>query len=319
MNNQILNHSSDNFISVTHEDFHFQRAKDMMKKYPQEMRAIMGNYWPSALIILAIVGTQFAVAGLLHEENIWITLAAAYFFGAFLNHALYVFIHEAAHNLVFKTEFKNRIMGMVCDLSLVVPGSMAFRKYHLIHHIRMGYYGVDMDIAHVNEAKFVGNSTFKKAIWYLFLGIAQATRPIRLKETALFDPWVFTNLIVQIIVSSLVVYFFSFTALIYLLASTIFGLGLHVVGARWVAEHYIFDDDQETYSYYGPLNPVIFNVGYHVEHHDLVKIAWPNLPKVKKIAPEFYDHLKFHPSYSKLLFRYLTDKKMTAFRRLVRG
>ncbi|CAG8799102.1 12159_t:CDS:2, partial [Racocetra fulgida] len=43
---------------------------------------------------------------------------------------------------------------------------------------------------------------------------------------------------------------------------------LHPVAARYIQEHYTFDDGQETYSYYGRLNKIFMNIGYHNEHHD---------------------------------------------------
>ena len=75
---------------------------------------------------------------------------------------------------------------------------------------------------------------------------------------------------------------------------------------------------QETYSYYGPLNKVSFNVGYHNEHHDIVTVPWSKLPEVRRIAPEFYDSLQSYSSWSSLLVRFIRDSNITLYNAIVR-
>ena len=104
----------------------------------------------------------------------------------------------------------------------------------------------------------------------------------------------------------------------YLLASTILAVGLHPLGARWIQEHYVFTPGQETYSYYGPLNKVSFNVGYHNEHHDLVSTPWARLPRIRAVAPEFYEPLRAHYSWTALLVEFPSDRRITLFSRIVR-
>ena len=62
---------------------------------------------------------------------------------------------------------------------------------------------------------------------------------------------------------------------------------------------------QDTFSYYGPMNYVLYNGGYHVEHHDFPRVSWRKLPKITAIAPEFYSSIPHHTSYLEVMLRFI--------------
>jgi len=134
----------------------------------------------------------------------------------------------------------------------------------------------------------------------------------------MWDRWFFVNLACLAVYDAAIVYFCGWAGLLYLVFSFFFSIGLHPVGARWIQEHYTNDPGQETYSYYGPINRVCLNMGYHNEHHDLPSIPWNNLPRLRALAPEFYDKLKFHPSWTRLLFQFIFDRHYSLFSRIER-
>ena len=205
------------------------------------------------------------------------------------------------------------------DLPNLLPAAISFGIYHLKHHAHQGHYEVDADIPNQWEARLVGDKWYGKAIWLFFFPIFQLTRPPRLKAIAMWNSWTVVNVLAVLGYGLAVFFVCGWLGLWYLGCSFFFSVGLHPVGARWVQEHYTLDPDQETFSYYGPINRVALNVGYHNEHHDFPSIAWNNLPKLRALAPEFYDSLRSHSSWTRLLIQFLFDRRYTLFSRVERS
>ena len=310
----------DTFIEVDYPEPHRDRARAILRAHP-EVRQLFGRTPATAALIVAVVAFQLVIAWALRAQPWWLVVAVAWFVGAFANHALFVFIHEVSHNLIHRKKWANQLWGIVANLPLVVPSSASFSIYHLKHHQYQGDYDLDADVAGRWEARLVGRSTLGKVLWELLFPIFQSVRVARFsrKSTIPFATrWVVLNIVVQFAFDALVWWLWGPWALLYLALSLWFSVGFHPLGARWIQEHFVVVPGQETYSYYGPLNTVAFNVGYHNEHHDFPFVAWNRLPALKALAPEFYDSLYSHRSWVRLWLRFLFDRNLTLYSRIVR-
>ncbi|MFL5339828.1 MAG: fatty acid desaturase [Gemmataceae bacterium] len=298
---------------------HKKRTREIIKSHP-EIRELIGRNPYTFLVILVGVGAQLGLAWGLREASWWLVVLLAYVVGAFACHTLFVCIHECAHNLLFQNRALNTLSGILANLPLVFPSSVSFQKYHLKHHSYQGVEELDADMPFHWEARLINNRVVGKALWLLFYPLFQLLRPFRLtKEISLVDGWTVVNWIVQVGFMASVVYFFDARATVYLVASFFFSIGLHPLGARWIQEHYLTHGDQETKSYYGVLNTLNLNVGYHNEHHDFPSIPWNKLPKIKAAARSYYDSLGCHTSYTALLFRFLFDRNLSVYSRMARS
>jgi sphingolipid delta-4 desaturase len=306
------------FVHSGKPEPHRIRTKQILKEFP-ELRNLIGKNPFTMVVIIGLVGSITGVAWLVRDQSWWIVFAVAYLFGAFVNHALFVMIHECTHQLLFKNRLANRWAAIFANLPHIMPGAISFEKYHLKHHSFQGIHELDADLPNKWEAKLINNSFIGKTLWLLFFPLFQGTRVSRLKEIKFFDGWVVVNIVAQIVFTAAIWYFMGGHAVAFFFISFWFSIGLHPVGARWVQEHYLtFDSQQETYSYYGPLNLTAFNVGFHNEHHDFPSIPWNKLPEIKKTAPEYYDTLLYHTSWTKLFFRFLFEQEISLFHRIVR-
>ena len=306
------------YIRVESAEPHVARGRQILAAHP-ELRALAGPQATSAVWIALLVTVQIATAVALGNQSWHIWLPLAYLVGATIDHALWVLIHETAHNLIFSARLGNRAAALAANLPLVFPAAMSFCKYHLLHHRHMGEMELDADLAGPDEARLVGRSSFLKTLWLAaFVLVVGTLRPRRLTRVPFVDRWTTINLLVQAAAVIAFVWWAGWAPLKYLLASSVLAVGFHPLGARWIQEHYVFTEGQETYSYYGPLNRVSFNVGYHNEHHDLMTVPWSSLPRIRAAAPEFYDTLRSHGSWTGLLIAFLRDRNITLFSRIVR-
>jgi sphingolipid 4-desaturase/C4-monooxygenase len=306
------------FIYSGKQEPHRIRTKQILRQHP-EMRKLIGKNPATFFAILGLVGFQVLLAGWLSSQSWWLVIGCAYLLGAFADHALFVMIHECAHHLLFKNRSGNRWAAMLANLPQLFPSAISFERYHIKHHSFQGVHELDADLPNYWEARLINNYFIGKVIWLLFYPFFQTFRISRLKEIKPFDKWVAINFTLQIVFIVIIAKLLGIKAIIFLLCSFFFSVGLHPLGARWIQEHYLTNSkEQETYSYYGVLNRVAFNVGYHNEHHDFPSVPWNKLPQIRKTAPGFYDSLSYHTSWSKLFFRFLFDKEISLFSRIIR-
>lgn len=305
------------FVWSAEREPHRGRTQEILARHP-EVRALIGRNPYTALLIVGTVALQLSVAYLLRDASWWWIFGAAYLVGAFADHALFVMVHECAHNLVFRRGWMNLVAAIVANLPQLFPSAISFRRYHLKHHAYQGVHELDADLPSYWEARLIQQWFVGKTLWLLLFPLFQIARTARTREIAVVDRWVVVNWVVQIAFVVAVWRVMGPSAMGYLVLSFFFSIGLHPLGARWIQEHFLTTDEQETSSYYGPVNRVALNVGYHNEHHDFPSVPWHRLPELRAAAPEAYESLHAHRSLSRLLLRFIFDQELSLFHRVVR-
>lgn len=300
---------------------HRIRRRALLRSHP-ELKQLAGYSWLTAGVMLCIVAAQLGIAAALahHSSELFrswgVLVVVAFIVGGTLNHWVGMGIHEASHNLVAPTPLLSRLVAILGNTPIVIPVAMSFRRYHLAHHSHLGVVGKDNDLAGSFEVEWMGRGKLTKLLWLITYPIFAVGARGFLRS---LDRWELANAIYTLITNAVIIYFFGWHGFAYLALSTYFGYCLlHPVAAHFIHEHYVWEPGQETYSYYGPLNWVNFNVGYHAEHHDLMWVPCWALPQVKACAPEFYDHLSSANSWAGLLVRFVADDSIGHDARIVR-
>lgn len=292
-------------------DSHDARRRAIIASHP-EVRLLVGPCAQTALWVAPAVLFQFAVAAAVAQTPWWVAPIAAYLVGAFATHALNVVIHESAHDLVFRRPWQNKLCAIAANLPAGLPSAMAFRHYHLLHHRYLGERRRDADVAPAWEARLIGRGRFGKLVWLLVQPFTYAvTHPLQVGDKMRIDGWAIANIVAALGAAAVVCWLLGPLGLAYLLLSTYFAVGLHPTGAHILQEHIVFNGGHyETASYYGPINRVSINHGYHTEHHDFPGIAGPRLPALTRIAANHYRGRFFHRSRLATLWQFIFDKQI---------
>jgi len=302
---------------------HRRRHHEILRRYPQ-IRSLYGHDPRTGAITYAVVAAQLGIAYALQRLadagslfGAWWSIAiAAYAVGAFAAKWSGVAIHESSHNLVYRTTRQNMAFAFFANLPVLVPAAAFFRRYHLDHHAYMGVQGRDNDLPTRWEVKLVGRSSLLKLVWVFFfvffgtLARGFVKRPNR---------WEVANVLVQVAFDIALVAWLGWTGIAYLALSLVFAFGLHPVAGNFIHEHYLWNGHQETWSYYGPLNKLTLNLGYHTEHHDFMRVPSRRLPELHAIAAEYYDALDSHRSWAWVIWYFIRSREMGHFSRITRS
>ncbi|KAA1085815.1 hypothetical protein PGT21_020476 [Puccinia graminis f. sp. tritici] len=324
--NQGLSQDPNDWLWQMTEEPHRSRRRAILKDHP-EVRKLMGYTWTTKWVTLFVVSLQLSVAmyfGSRSKEGLesawnWKFFVAAYVIGGTANQNLFLAIHEITHNLAFKKILHNRLLAIFANLPIGIPYAMVFKRYHLEHHKALGEDGIDTDLPTKLELLCLRN-VLGKTFFATFQILFYALRPGFVRSQKLTG-WIVASFAIQLGFDYVLYKHFGLASVMYLIVSSFMAGSLHPCAAHFIAEHYVWTadgGDQETWSYYGPLNMLAYNVGYHNEHHDFPSIPWTNLPELNKIAHEYYDPLPKHSSWPMVIIRFIFDNNVGLFSRVKR-
>lgn len=293
------------------ETYHSCRRVAILEKYRDRIKALEGNDPRTAIGVLGYVGLQMgiAIAAGLFQWPLACIIVIGYTIGGLASQALFFALHEASHRLIFVSEIANQALLYAINAPFALPVVHSFYKYHWDHHRELNVIGKDPDVALEWER------ALPKPLWmaiqmplYILRPVACIPRTFNVKDVQ--------NTLAMLAVHVPITWILGWRPLLYLISSVLMGGGLHPLAGHFIAEHClpskgVIDKSvgrpQETASTYGWLNKLLFNGGYHVEHHDFPNIPCWRLQELHRIASEFYDGLTSHSTWYSAAWGFLTN------------
>jgi sphingolipid 4-desaturase/C4-monooxygenase len=289
---------------------HAKRKHTILKFHP-EIAKLQGYDTSTKWITLGCVLLQLTLAYLF--SNYWqdqrlAFYLCAYIIGGTATQIIGVILHEITHNLTAESSFANRMVGLLGNVIIPFPIAMSFRRYHLDHHAYQGVPGYDPDLPVDVEIPLIRGNRLLKFVWLFCYPLLYVGRGAVFFKNPQF--WEYVNWAFTITTDTLIWSVAGWDGLWYLFVSLWFGYGIHPAAGHFISEHYTIADRQETFSTYSKRNWLFMNIGYHNEHHDFPRVPWTKLPEIKSLAPEFYNTLKHHTSFTKVLWNFVMDKTL---------
>jgi len=331
---QIDNFSNKGKILPEYGSWHYERKGLILEKHP-EVRELMGtNPW-TAVLFFCLLAIQIIFSCYLETAPLWQLLIISYTIGALLSAGMAIIGHDSAHGLVFASpRWLNKLFACIAFTPCFMgPFANYWSVEHMYHHQvvvdKMNRYGpqqngflfkliVTLLFVHMLSVVFICTSTILTIITIFTIAlkliglrktffISKFNLPPYKNFPQIIGKWFIVNQLISNSYFIAIYYFIGPYAVLYHYLSICWANSLHPLGMRQVQEHYLRRKDQPTNSVYGFFQLLVLNVGYHNEHHDFPNIPWNRLPKLRKLAPEFYDSLFYYKSYNEVLKNFLFD------------
>lgn len=303
-------------IDTTYDEPHHKRKKIILKKYP-EITNLYGPCTKTKYIIFIVAILHFVglyIAKKISSKLLFFIFSCVY--GGTLTALGGILIHECTHDLVCKNKIFNVILGYISNIPIIIPIYTSFQKYHLDHHHYLGVSTKDPDLPLDAEIRFVQGNTIGKLIYITIYPVFYIGRALRIKKRILKEEII--NILFHVVLIYIEYSYFGLKGIYFHIIASWFGYSLHPAAAHLIQEHFTFADGQETYSYYGWMNTIFLNIGYHNEHHDFCNVAWDKLPEIHRIANEYYICFMRHHSWLGVQYEFVTKKVYGPQSRLAR-
>lgn len=314
--------------------WHIKKKKEIIIKYPI-VKEYEGPFYSSFIIIILLSLFQWYSAYLIqmYNLNIFTIFILSFLNANSLYHSLGSFIHENSHGLIIGYYFKN-IASIVLEFGLTTFGEHLIYEYtHTkYHHVHLNIKNLDTECTnnnHITNLTNITNNKYLNRILYLLdlvpLGSILNQKYMKKNQDTISIKNNTKN--VCIILSLFIILYLCYLQFYKVILFKIWTLSIYqgkfsiFRRGQSISEHYsennIINKDNvvPTKSTYNLIENLFgFNTGYHDEHHTFPTISWYYLPKIKKIAPEYFTN-KNKLSYVSLWFNWIsTDFKDTFYR-----
>lgn len=299
---------------------HNEMRKDVLTAHP-DLKGVAGTDPRTVWALPVLLAIHWGIAWAVSDAALWVIFLAAFVPGQLVIHSAGGLVHETAHKLIFRGARAKLAFDLGLETILGSYGKQLIYQHEHItsHHPYIGDY--ERDYEHEDICAFQSRMILRSEnprLQRLLTGLTLLLHalplgfligdevlprlnrwlsgrpqrdPARHVESTRPPAWQMRLFIGVSLASNLLLFLlFGPWALLYHIwsLSLFLGkLGIFNLGQS-LSEHEGTDDDAPSRSTYGWVNWLLFNTGYHNEHHTFPNVAWSRLPLLKRKAPEVF-------------------------------
>jgi len=272
--------------------YHAKRRRAILNAHPEVRECMIVD--PSfKYVAVACATTQLLIAYLLRDEPLGYVLFMGAVVGTIFDCAITNSVHELIHEMAIENwPLANKILSGYVNLALFLPFAAGYHRSHRHHH---SFLGTDLDAKYPTmEEALQYDQNIIGRLKYIFTHPLQGGS--RWNKIVPGDPpneYMKWNERTVYLVDALILIFWGYKSLLYLLVAFWINDTIFIQGSKNFVDHWVSENETYTSSYYGWVNMIDFNIGYHREHHDFPNVPGRYLALITKMAPEFYEDKRY--------------------------